>query len=135
MKVSARKTDYYQHDLTLMTTSSLSNIHSYNLLALLCISQKGNDVVQKSNNSSDAPSLVSGETDSANAPDARCDCHRFTNAVRFETSVSDGGDASMKKSDLRSDVKSVLKSGGVTSETNQGIDLGLGKLVWAKETI
>ena len=51
-------------------------------------------------------------------------CQRWTIASSCVRAVSDGAEE-RKNVGERREVKSEAKSGGVTSETNQGIDLGL----------
>lgn len=107
--------------LTLKITRPLCVRLSYSAGALLLISQYGYGVVQKSVNGLGIPSGVSCGTDSVKAPEARCPFQRVTISVRSVWSADDGG----KKEAERSASNVAAKSGGVTSETNHGIDFGL----------
>lgn len=82
---------------------------------------------------SDAPNGYSRGTDSENTPDSMYDSQRFTIAYRCSRDSWDA-EASGVPSRVASSGKNVgdrrdavvdLKSGGVTSETNHGISLGL----------
>ena len=72
-------------------------------------------------------------TDNENTPDSMYDSHRFTIVYKFsrdscDADVADlfsGVDSSGKKVGDKRDAVVDLKSGGVTSETNHGINLGL----------
>lgn len=109
---------------TLKTTSPLYLKLSYSCGAFAASSQYGYGVVQKLYKAFGSPSCVEAETLSAKAPEATYACQRCTMAVRFARAASEGA-ADRKNVGERSEVKRELKSGGVTSETNHGIDFGL----------
>ena len=82
---------------------------------------------------SDAPMGLSTGTDSEKTPEAMYESHRFTIADRCSRDSAEadapgapsGPPAWGKNVGERSEAVADLKSGGVTSETNQGIILGL----------
>lgn len=74
----------------------------------------------------DCPKVVSMGTDKAKTPESRYDFQRVTIWRRYSCSFCSWGAAEeTKKSPDRSEVIVRLKSGGVTSDTNHGISLGL----------
>ena len=80
------------------------------------MSQYGHGDVQKSNASSDAPMGVSRATDRTNVPFAR---YPFQRAMVRSRCSGAGPRGRAEES------RSAAKSGGVTSDTNHGIDFGL----------
>lgn len=104
------------HELTLNMTSPLSQSVSHNFGARKGISQYGHDEVQKFAISFGTPMFASRGTDNANVPSARYLFQRAT--ARFKCSGPGPAGRDVVSS-------SAAKSGGVTSDTNQGMDLGL----------
>ena len=112
-------------ELTLNTTNPLPFKNSNKFPAFDSKSQYGHGAVQNSYIPSlFSPSFVSVGTLNANTSFSRYCCQRLTIASSCVRAVSDGAEE-RKNVGERREVKSEAKSGGVTSETNQGIDLGL----------
>lgn len=97
-------------------TSPLPQSASHNFGARERISQYGHGEVQKFTISSGTPMVASRGADNANVPSAR---YAFQRAMARSKCPGPGPEGR----DLTS--SSAAKSGGVTSDTNQGMDLGL----------
>lgn len=93
--------------------------------ALSLTHQYGSGPVQKSIRSCFSPSCVDAGTESAKAPEEKYDCQRETSAARRSVGLSASTAGAGKKLVEERELRRAAKSGGVTSETNQGMDFGL----------
>jgi hypothetical protein len=109
---------------TLKITNPLSTNSPANFGALSFTLQYGSGPVQKSIRSCFSPNCVDDGTKSENAPESKLDCQRLTSVERYFDADDSDGCAGKNLSEEREE-NVARRSGGVTSETNHGIDFGL----------